>query len=303
MPDYVIKDPQRELNIYSQVQHQLTEVPRQVRIETASRCPMKCPFCHAFGDFKLLTRAKGTMSQELYAAILNDIVTWPAPPYELVPTNFGELAMNPRWEWMLHLASALLPKTRIHLVTTGIWLTPANLEKLAQVQTLKYVNFSINAFFSETWARIHGQPAEFMPRVVRAVHEFRDRRPDVEVNVSLVQDPDITTELEADLFTNYWQQFGKVSVSSASYAGNPKHVPDPPVTLSCRSVVDGLVISDQGVVGTGCCFDGSLELAIGRFPEESLLDIWRGEKLKALVDLHNSGRRAEIPLCKGCNFA
>ena len=303
MPDIRIKDPQRELNSYSQVQHQLAEVPRQVRIETASMCPMACPFCHAFGDFKPLTRAKGRMTKELYSAILDDIASWPKPPEEIVPTNFGELAMNPHWEWMLQDLSRKVPGTRIHLVTTGIWLNQKNLEKLALVPNLKYVNFSVNAFFGETWARVHGQPAKHMPAVIRAVHEFRDRRPDVQVNVSMVQDPDITTDLEKDLFLNYWAQFGPVTVSPASYAGNPKHQPDPPVSLSCRSIIDGLVISDQGVVGTGCCFDGSLELAIGHFPEENLLAIWRGEKLKDLVDLHNSGRRAEIPLCRGCTFS
>ncbi|MDZ4263749.1 MAG: SPASM domain-containing protein [Pseudomonadota bacterium] len=298
-----IRDPQRELNTYSQVQHQLPEYPRQVRIETASMCPMACPFCHAFGDFKPLTRAKGRMSKELYTAILDDIAAWPKPPEEIVPTNFGELAMNPHWEWMLHELSRKIPGSRIHLVTTGIWLNQTNLEKLALVPNLKYVNFSVNAFFGETWARVHGQPAKHMPAVVRAVHEFRDRRPDVEVNVSMVQDPDITTDLEKDLFLNYWAPFGPVTVSPASYAGNPKHQPDPPVSLSCRSIIDGLVISDQGVVGTGCCFDGSLELAIGKFPEESLLAIWKGEKLKGLVDLHNSGRRADIPLCRTCTFS
>ena len=303
MTTVFIKDPQHELNTYSQVQHALTEYPRQVRIESSSLCTMKCNWCHLHGDFKAPLRTKSRMSRELWTKVVEDIAGWGQPLQELVPTNFGELFMHPDWEFMLQSLSLMLPKTRIHLVTTGLALNALNLERLALVPTLKYVNFSINAFFGETWARIHKVDAKHMPGVIRAVHAFRDRRPDVIVNVSMVQDPDITTDLEKDMFLNYWARFGQTSVSPASYAGNPRHQPDPPVSLSCRSIVDGLVISDQGVVGTGCCFDGSLELAIGHFPEETLLDIWRGDKLKSLVDLHNSGRRAEIPLCRTCTFS
>lgn len=306
MPDYIIKDPQRELNTFSQVQHQLTEVPRQVRIETAARCTMKCTWCHAWGDFSPMQRAPGFMDVGLFDQIIDDIAVWPQPLRELVPTVWGELFLHPKWAWMLQRIGERLPKTRLHLVTTGLALAkPDNLERLAQAPTLKYLNVSLNAFFGETWQRIHQVPAKHMLGVVQAVHAFRDRRPDVTVNVSMVQDPDITTELEADLFLRYWEQFGQASVSSVSFAGHPRHVPDPPVTLSCRSVVDGLVVLNTGLVGTGCCFwnGDAPELAIGHFPEEGLLAIWKGTKLRSLVETHNSGRRSEIKLCSGCTFA
>lgn len=301
----VAKDPLVEFNTYAQVQYDLPEYPRQVRIETASFCPNSCDFCHAFGDFKPLTRKKGKMTNSMYQALIEDIAGWEKPLYEMVPVNFGELWVVKDWEWMLHLASARLPKTRLTLVTTGTMLTPERVEKLAQVPTLAYVNFSINAFFVETWTRILGVPEKYMKIAISAVHALRDRRPDVEVNVSMVHDPALITELEKDMFLQYWSSFGPVTISTVSYAGNPHRLPSVPVTLSCRSVFDGLVVFNNGLVGTGCCFDGDAdpELSIGSFPQQTLMEIWRSDKLKGLCEIHNSGQRDILSLCKTCSFA
>ena len=300
-----LKDPTKELNTCSQVQYLLPEFPRQVRIETSSFCNAGCDFCHAHGSFKPMDRKKARMTPGLFSAILDDIASWPKPLKELVPTGWGEVFLNREWPWMLQEISRRLPKTGIQIVTTGTLLTDDAIEKLALVPTLSGVNFSINCFFADSWSRIHKLPPKAMLIAVNAVHKFRDRRPDVATNVSMVMDSQLTTELEKDLFLNYWSSFGQVTVSPASYAGNPKRVPEPPVTLSCRSVFDGLFVLDSGLVGT-CCFfwNGDHdELAIGQFPEEQLLDIWNGARLKQLGELHNSGRRAELNLCATCSFA
>jgi len=245
------------------------------------------------------------MDRSLFTCIIDDIASWPRPPEEVVPTNFGELFMNKSWYAMLQEISAKVPKTAIKLVTTGLLLTTEAIESLAMIPTLSYVNFSVNAYFEETWARVHKVPGKHMKRVLDSIHAFRDRRPDVEVNVSMVHDPELTTELEKDMFITYWSQFGSYSISNVSFANHPTRRPVEPVKLPCRSVFDGLVIFDDGKVGPGCCFDGDAEpeLNIGVFPEQKLLDIWRGEKLKKLCELHNSGRRAELGICKTCTFA
>ena len=115
----------------------------------------------------------------------------------------------------------------------------------------------------------------------------------------------IRSIMEKDLFKEYWATFGSVTVSTVSFAGNPNRGPRVPVTLACRSVVDGLVIFDDGAVSNGCCFNGDNvpELRLGHFPEQGLLDIWRGDRIREIVELHNSGRRQDLPLCKGCTFA
>ena len=245
------------------------------------------------------------MTWELFEHIIRDIASWPQPLKELVPTNFGELQMNRDWERMLHLVEEKLPRTGIVIVTTGTLMTDEFLEKLALVKTVKLVNFSINAYFAETWSRIMRLPEKLMPRAVQAVHDFRSRRPDVDVHVSMVYDQELMTELERDLFYSYWSQFGPTELNNVSYAGHPTRRSNPPTTLPCRSIFDGLTVFDTGLVGSNCCFDGDADsqLKVGSVPEERLLDIWHGEKLRKLAGMHNNGMRNSLNLCSGCTFA
>jgi hypothetical protein len=300
-----IKDPNLFLNSSADVRHVLPDYPRQVRVELSSLCNASCSFCHAHGNFSPMARPKARMTKQLFNLILDDISSWPKPLKEIVPTGWGEVFLNREWPWMLQEISLRLPKTGIQIVTTGTLLTDEAIERLALVPTLSGCNVSINAFFVDTWTRIHKLPPKAMLIAINAVHRLRDRRPDVNVNVSMVHSPELQTEMEKDLFKEYWSQFGSTTVSIASYAGNPKYVPNPPVTLPCRSVFDGLMILDSGAVGTGCCFwnGDAEELAIGHFPEDKLLDIWRGDRLRKLTETHNSGRRPELPLCLNCTFA
>ena len=300
----MLHEPTRELNFYNLIKHTLPPYPRQVRLETSSLCNSSCPWCHFHGE-KGGTRPKGRMSIDLVKAVVEDIATWPEPLKELSPTNFGEAQMHGQWFEIFMFIAEKLPKTGIAMVTTGSLMTPDYLEKLCQVPTLSWVNFSINSFFAETWERQTNLPRKLMLRAVQAVHAFRDRRPDVKVNVSMVYDTELVTEFERDLFLDYWSKLGGVTINERSYAGWPGRGPKAPVTLPCRSIADGLVVFDNGDVSHGCCFNGDNdpELRIGAVPEERLLDIWRGEKLARFLELHNSGRRAEIGLCRGCTFA
>ncbi len=304
---FQFKDPTQQANRYDTVKYELPEQPRQVRVETARACSARCTWCHLWGRpaDQGLPKQDTFMATALYEAVLDDIATWPKPLVEIVPVNFGEVFMRKDWQELMALTSKRLPKTGICVVTTGILLNEENLEKLAQVSTLAYVNFSLNAFFAETWARQHQRPEKLMQRCVEAVHRFRDRRPDVRTNVSMVYDQRAVTEIEKDLFLNYWAPFGQVSVSPASFAGWPDIKPKVPVTLPCRSVFDGLTVFEDGQVSTNCCFNGLKEpsLGIGMVPGQRLLDIWAGERLRKITELHNGGRRAELPLCKGCTFA
>jgi Radical SAM superfamily/Iron-sulfur cluster-binding domain len=292
----------------ARVTHALPDYPRQVRVELANMCNSKCPFCHAHGAYlPPMQRPKRRMTRELFQMVLDDLAKWAVPLAELVPTAWGEIFLNREWVWMLDQIARRLPHTGIQIVTTGSLLTAAAVEALALVPTLSGVNFSINAFFGETWSQVHGLPTKGMEIALAAVHSLSERRPDVKINVSMVHEPRLQTEMEKDCFLEYWAQFPPitVTVSNASYANNPTCTPDPPVLMPCRSVFDGLVVLQNGAVGTGCCFwnGDSSDLNLGSFPDETLMDIWHGARLRRIAQLHNSQRRMELPLCKTCTFA
>ncbi len=301
------------------LQWEFGEYPRQVRIESSSMCNMKCMMCAGHGDTNPATekgyilgmsRTKARMPTPLFTHIIEDIASWKQPLYEIVPTNYGEWFMHPEWWTQAQAIDRLLPKTKLVLPTTGVLVTDAVLMKLADLKTLFWLNVSVNAFFADTYERIHNQPASHIPRIRRWVEKFKDMRPDVHLQFSMVYDPirQGQSEKEKELFQQYWSKrldgtyLGEVTINQMTHV---MHGPGAKamVTLPCRSMFDGLVIFDDGRVGTGCCFDADAELVVGKVPGTKLLDIWRGEKLRAYGRLHNEGRRNEIGICSGCSFA
>jgi hypothetical protein len=50
-----------------------------------------------------------------------------------------------------------------------------------------------------------------------------------------------------------------------------------------------------------CCEDNWGDAIIGRFPDESLYEIWNGRLLQRARRLHEMGRYEEIALCRTCD--
>jgi len=67
----------------------------------------------------------------------------------------------------------------------------------------------------------------------------------------------------------------------------------------CASLWQRMFIHPDGVV-TVCCLDSMRSLQVGNAFEQSVHDIWTGEKIQELRDLHANGRYEEIPACAVC---
>ncbi|TET41294.1 MAG: radical SAM/SPASM domain-containing protein, partial [Dehalococcoidia bacterium] len=188
--------------------------------------------------------------------------------------------------------------------TNGFFLSDEVVRKLASIKTLKWLNFSVNAFFKETYEAFTGLKAETIDKVKRANDRLKARKPDVTTCVSMVFDTTFQTEIERDIFVRFWEPLAStVSINPAAYCNSPLKSPTIPVKLACRSIFDGLTVLNDGTVVTGCCFDASGELIVGDFNNQTLTEIWRGEKLRQMCELHDKGRRGEIELCSRCSFA
>lgn len=242
------------------VTQQVREYPRQIRVENCSFCSSACSFCHAHGGnnplsptAKLTTPRTQFMPWKLYEKLILEIATWPVFLEELVPQNFGEWFLSPNWYDQGLLAERFLPSAKLTVVTTGYSMTPATVDKLCSLGNWKYINFSVNAFFKETYERIHHRSARAVPKVREAIERIKQQRPDVEQHVSMVYDSQFVSELERDLFQSYWAPIVPVSISYASYANNPLRKPQWPVDLPCRSIFDGLTVFTTGDVATTCC--------------------------------------------------
>ncbi len=176
-----------------------TPQPQQIRLDTTTACNAKCDSCHRF-----TTDRKGTMPVELYTEIINDISRWEEPLFELIPVNYGEFFLYEHWFDLLNLIKEKLPRTRVAIPTNGSLIDEETIKKLITIPNIWVINFSINGFFKETYESFMGLPAENMDRIHRTVMRLKTLRPDITIRQSMVFDPRYSTDLERDVFEDYF---------------------------------------------------------------------------------------------------
>jgi hypothetical protein len=67
----------------------------------------------------------------------------------------------------------------------------------------------------------------------------------------------------------------------------------------CRMLKTTLQVYYDGRT-TPCCYDHACALEVGDASRSTIEEIWNGEPLRRLRDLHENGRSGEIPLCRDC---
>jgi len=250
------------------------------------------------------------MPSELIEQILNDVSRWHKPLEEIVPVNYGEFFLRKDWFDIMRLISRKLPNTEITLATNGALVGQETVMKLCQIPQVRVINFSVDAYYDETYERFSGLPKETIPKIRQAMAQIKILRPDIRLKVSMVFDPVYQTDLERDLFEWYWQgavtwnpmlRKPDVWVIAAASAGRPDKKPVHPVALPCRSIFDAIVIGYDGKISS-CCFDAGFVIDLGYY-KGNLLGSWHGPELTELRKTHNEHRRGEIELCRKCTFA
>jgi len=277
----------------NEVGYRTPSQPRQVRLDTTTRCNARCLSCH-----RHLSKRKGEMPTELIDQILNDISGWSTPLGEIVPGNFGELFLREDWAWILKMIASRLPQTPITLATNGTLLDEDGVKLLCEIPTIKVINFSINAYFDETYSTFTGLNPANIPLIRTKMATIKALRSDIILWASMVFDPINQTLIERDNFVAYWGDIAWPKVNLVVSAGRGEVTP---VKLPCRSLFSDIVIGYDGKLSS-CCFDPSFSLGLGYYSGDLLKD-WQNPKLKKLRRIHNEYKREEINLCKQCTFS
>lgn len=270
--------------------------PRQLRLDSTTSCQAHCLSCHRF-----MSKRKGEMPNELIAQLLGDASKWEKPLEEIVPVNYGEFFLREDWFEILVQITRKLPYTTITLATNGSLVDEKTVSLLCKIPTFKVINFSINAYFDETYEMFNGLKAETIPQIRKAITQFRILRPDIRLKVSMVFDPEYQTDLERDFYQSYWMGWAEPWVIPAASAGRPEKKPHQPVKIPCRSIFSDFAVGYDGKLSS-CCFDASMNLDLGSYSGDLRKD-WHNEQLTELRRLHNEHQREQIDLCSRCTFA
>lgn len=237
-----------------------TDLFEQVLIQTQNQCNYACTFC-ANRD---IDRPRHRMPEGLFERIIGNLSRLQYGG--AVVLNFqNEPLLDERLFSFVDTAGAMLPRARLLLHTNTSLLSAEKLERLAAAGL----------------------------RCILNVYRESDRG-----NVSVAGLP---PRLRRRVVVYDKTSWSASTPHLLNWAGNASAmpVPQPPLTEFCPRPFTMLCITSRGQAVL-CCLDWRHEWVMGDASEETLEDIWAGERFQAVRRKLLHGDRSEI-LCSRCN--
>jgi spiro-SPASM protein len=276
--------------------------PLEIALELAAVCNLDCIMC----PVPTTSRPKTLMEPAVAQSVIDQLSV--EHGFVLLPQGFGETMLHAKWaEIVGHaVAKGIRP---IVMLTNGTLLTERNIDKLLELE-IDFLVISIDGVTPETYASVRvGGNLEKVERNVRRLIEMRGARKSPRIALRIIRMNE--TKDQIDAFFERWQPLlregdqinvneyndwsGRVedhSVEGLHPAVGERRTP-------CRMLWRNLSIHADGKV-SACCHDSEDELIVGDVRNESVREIWNGDKLAELRRIHNEGRFEQLPICANC---
>ena len=280
--------------------------PLMVLLSVSNVCNSHCVHCWFESNPELRNRdGIKFMSPDLFKKIADEISTHTDPKPLMRITGAGEPFMMSKLTDLLVYACRD-KGVRAAVITNGSLLVPGRSEKLID-SGIEALEISIDAADKISYERVRrGLKFEVVERNIEHMMEYRRRSGSkTKILVSFVENP---KEIDCDSVESFWRQrvdnvirrkyltYGQMSgegYSKETYLPKDDRVP-------CPYPFERMVILATGNV-TFCNFDVNDNLFMGNVCDQSIEEIWRGQKFEAWRDLVLQKRFEEVPLCKKCD--
>jgi len=268
----------------------VNEFPLHVDIESTNACNLRCIMCTR----NFMTEKIGYIDWDLFTKIIDEGARYDLPSIKL---NYrGEPLLHPRLPEMVAYAKER-GVLEVQFNTNGLTLNKKMIEQLLDAG-LDRIIFSFDGATKETYEKIRrGSNYERVVANIKALVARRNerglKRPCVRVQMVKMKE----NEHEVGQFVEIWLPVAnKVAVSTERQA---EGITGDVVHFSCPQIWQRLMVCWDGEVRM-CCGDWQGEIVLGDATKSSLCELWHGEKLNHIRELHAQGRFNEIPLCARC---
>jgi radical SAM protein with 4Fe4S-binding SPASM domain len=280
-------------------------------VDPASHCNFKCRFCPT-GDVELIEatgRYQGPMAFETFTKIIDDLQEFREPVRVLRLYKEGEPLMNKRFAEMVAYARRSDKIVRIDTTTNGVLLTPKTSEKIIAAG-IDQINISVNGIRNEQFLDLVRTKVNF-ERYVANIRYLYSIRGGCEIYVKAIQENlseddrkrfiDIFGDIADRVFFEHlfpnWPGFDDEIIPKECSVGL---YGDEVLERSvCPYIFYSTTINSDGSVSL-CVQDWQRKLVVGSVAEQSVKDIWLGERLNAHRLSHLNGCRKDNATCAQC---
>lgn len=279
----------------------MAEKPQFVIIENTNHCNLSCVFCAN----PTMNRSKGFMSRELFDSIINQCKEMEIE--NVLIQGYGEPLLDRDY-----IAKVKFAKNRgikyVHCVTNGTLLDNNIAEKLVNAG-LDYLYISIDAATAETYNKIHGTTNDKFDKLVENIINLSNIKKSRGTQKPLVElrfkEFDLTKGERKAFMQRFLPVADKINVylNITNWPGSdiessiPKNAPL--MKFPCYNLWSTIYVAHDGGIPI-CCQDFECSTIIGNLNEESIVEVWKGEKLTRLRELHLTEEFDQIPVCKVC---
>ncbi len=279
------------------------DFPLRVSVETTNHCNLRCPYCpreesgRGFGNMELAT------FDSLVAQCADKDVVF-------APQGFGEPFADARFGALVRRAKDAGVRY-LDVVTNGTLLTEENCRALVE-PPVALITIDIDGTDPEVFEKyrvnaVYSEVVENVRRLFRVRAEAGTAMP--YIALSAVELPDVLRSMAEfrAMWSPYFKEGDEIFAAQAvTWAGDRPMPGKRPATEAelrtrppCRMLYKTLQIYFDGRASP-CTYDHACKLQIGDASRQSLHEIWHGEPLRRLRELHESRRSDEIDLCRGC---
>ncbi len=272
----------------------IREYPLHIELELSTECNLKCPMCYTLNDNFQKKVTKKFMDFELFKKIIDEI----AGKVFIVRLNLrGEPTLHPQFVEAIRYAK----QNGIHEVSSLTNASKLNLDFFIECANAGLDRFTISVDgLKDEYEKIR-KPLKFDETLekIKKISEYKYlnnlQKPVIKIQgvwPSIKPNP-----------TEFYQTFAPYT---DLVAFNPladwRHNDNEIIydeNFSCSVLYQRLVVGSDGQV-IMCIYDENGDNIIGNANEQSIYEIWHGEKLNKIRKIHANGDFLNLEICRKC---
>lgn len=277
--------------------------PLRVSAETTNHCNLRCHYCPREES----NRGFGYMTEALFEFLVSQCHDKRAA---FAPQGFGEPFLDPDFKDRLR-RMAELDMGYVDVVTNATLMDGdacrALIESKVWLVTIDMDGADKEVFESHRVNAVYEEVVANVQRLFAMREEMESELP--HIAISAVQMPDVMPSMAE--FEGMWRPLlreqDEIFLAQPVTWGGDRPMPGRRAATEqelrerppCRHLYHTMQIYFDGRTSP-CTYDHACHLHIGDASKQSVEEIWNGEPLAKLRELHEQGRSGEIEMCRNC---
>ena len=274
------------------------DFPLYLLIEPVSACNLRCIMCFQIDEsFTNDSNFMGSMELELFKKIIDEAVEGGTKAITLA--SRGEPTLHPKLGDMLEYCAGKFFELKIN--TNGTRLNDALIHKILKSGVTNMV-FSIDSYTKNEYEsiRVKGIFEQVLQNVKR-FKEIKEKfypKSGCETRVSGVK---VDKKQSPNKFKNFWKDYvNNVVMVEMENRWDTYHNPKEIMANgACNYLWERMYVWYDGLCNP-CDIDYKSELSVGSIKDESIKEIWNGQKFTELRNMHLNGKRNKVYPCDRC---